>query len=125
MSENKLAVALPKPGVSLEACVVSDGVWQLVQPMALKRLRPLAIDVGPPGEVVEGVGWSRNCMNALNSPASLVTVEAVGPSECVMSSGEAAPARVMDMARSPLPNWASHGRPPTCVNMSLEIAPST
>src|SRR5260370_6021892 len=94
MSENKLAVALPKPGVSLEACVVSDGVWQLAQPMALKRLRPLAIDVGPPGEVVEGVGWSRNCMNALNSPASLVTVEAVGPARFAISSGDPTPARV-------------------------------
>jgi hypothetical protein len=49
--------------------------------MALKSPRPLVIEVAPPGEVVEGVGWSRNCMNVLNSPTSLVTVEAVVPSE--------------------------------------------
>src|SRR5260370_24086561 len=121
MSENKLAVALPKPGVSLEACVVSDGVWQLAQPMALKRLRPLAIDVGPPGEVVEGVGWSRNCMNALNSPASLVTVEAVVPSECVMSSGEPTPARFRQFAGNPPPNWSSPGSGRSCGNRSLEL----
>ena len=87
MSENKLAIALLKPGVNLEAWVVSDGVWQVAQPMALKSLRPLAIESAPPGEVVEGLGWSRNCMNTLNSPTSLVTVEALVPSECVMSSG--------------------------------------
>jgi hypothetical protein len=87
MSENKLAVALLKPSVNLEAWVVSDGAWHVAQPMALKSLRPLAIEVVPPGKVVEGVGWSRNCMKALNSPTSLVTVEALVPSECVMSSG--------------------------------------
>ena len=87
MSENKLAVALPNPGVKLEGWVASDGVWQVAQPIALKSLRPLAIEVAPPGEVVEGVGWSRNCMNATNSPTSLVTVEALVPPEWVMSSG--------------------------------------
>src|SRR5205823_12991159 len=84
---NKLAVALPNPGVKLEGWVASDGVWQVAQPIALKSLRPLAIEVAPPGEVVEGVGWSRNCMNATNSPTSLVTVEALVPPEWVMSSG--------------------------------------
>src|SRR5437763_14771674 len=87
MSENRLAVALPKPAVSLEGWVVSDGVWQMAQPPALKSLRPLAIEVAPPDAVVEGVGWSRNCMKVLTRRTSLVTVEGLVPWEWATSSG--------------------------------------
>src|SRR5260370_14831292 len=102
-SENKLAVAWLKPRVNLEAWVVSDGEWQVAQPMALKSLRPLAIEVAPPGVVVEGVGWSRNCMKTLNSPTSLVTAEAVVPPEGVMSSREPTPPGFRPLDRQPLP----------------------
>ncbi len=66
---------------------MSAGLWQVAQPIELNNARPLLMEVAPPGVVADGVGWSRKFMKTLNSPTSLVTVEALVPSEWVMSSG--------------------------------------
>ena len=47
------------------------GVWQLAQPTARNNRRPLAIDVAPPGLVVDGVGGANNRMNMANITVSL------------------------------------------------------
>src|SRR5438477_7550726 len=80
-SENRLAVALPKPAVRREAWVVSDGVWQTAQPTELNSERPRAMEAEPPGTVVDGVGGARSSMNTENSVTSLEEVAALVPSE--------------------------------------------
>src|SRR5690348_13663977 len=88
MSLNRFAVALFRLEVKFERNVASDGVWQTLQPMALNRLRPLVIDVAPPGTVVDGTGAASNRMNMAKPTVSLIT-PAPTPSKCVMSSGVA------------------------------------
>ena len=71
MSLNRLAVALLRLEVSADAEVVSEGVWQTAQPMALNSDRPLLMDVEPPGVVVEGVGGARKRMKFAKATTSL------------------------------------------------------
>src|SRR5436190_23972362 len=90
MSLNRFAVALLRLGVKCEPTVLSDGVWQTLQPMALNRLRPLLIDVEPPGTVAEGVGCASKRMNIAKPTVSAMVVPVLPtPSKCVMSSGVA------------------------------------
>src|SRR5258708_4018588 len=70
-SLNRAAGALPRLGVNCDPLVVSDGEWQTLQPMALKRLLPLLIDVAPPGVVAEGTGGPSSRMNMANDTVSL------------------------------------------------------
>src|SRR5947208_12225803 len=86
MSLNRFAVALLRLEVKFERNVVSDGVWQTLQPMELKRARPLLIDVAPPGVVVDATGCARKRMNMAKATVSLIT-PAPTPLKCVMSSG--------------------------------------
>src|SRR5437660_7020798 len=78
MSLKRFAVALPRLGVKRDGDVVSDAVWQSAHPTELNRLRPFAIDVAPPGTVVDGVGGARKRMNIANCTVSLsVAMEVV------------------------------------------------
>src|SRR5947209_4602876 len=88
MSLNRFAVALFRLGVNDERKVVSAGVWQTLQPMELNRLRPLLMEVEPPGVVAFGVGGARRRMNIANATVSLST-PAPTPLKCVVSSGVA------------------------------------
>ena len=63
--------------MNADADVVSDGVWHCAQPIDEKRLRPLAIDVDPPGVVALGVGGARKRMNIANPMVSLSVPVAV------------------------------------------------
>ena len=64
--------ALPRDDVKFEAWVeLIVAVWQVAQPMALNSRRPLAIEVVPPGVVVEGVGGASKRMNIANITVSL------------------------------------------------------
>src|SRR4029077_2578404 len=77
MSLNRFAVAWPRLEVIEERAVFNDGVWQRLQPTALNRLLPFAIDVDPPGVVVDGVGGARSRMNIANPTVSLSVPVAV------------------------------------------------
>jgi hypothetical protein len=68
---------LLKLGVRAEADVVREGVWQAAQPMELKSDFPLAMEVEPPGVVVEGVGGAVRRMNMANFTRSLDVPSAV------------------------------------------------
>src|SRR5689334_3766526 len=88
MSLYRFAVALERLDVKLELVVVSDGVWQTVQPIEANSARPLLIDVEPPGVVVDGVGGASRRMNMAKATVSLITPAPV-PLNCVRSSGVA------------------------------------
>ena len=79
-------MAFPKPGVMDDAAVVSEAVWQEVQPMELKRARPLLMEVAPPGTVVDGVGGAVRRMKIANFTTSL-DVPRLSALKCVVSSG--------------------------------------
>ena len=66
-----------KPVVRDEARVESEGVWQIAQPTELNKLRPLLIEVAPPGVVVLGVGGARNRMKMAKPIRSLDVPKAV------------------------------------------------
>src|SRR5436305_1246135 len=120
MSLKRFAVALPRLGVNADAVVVSDAVWQRAQPMELNRLRPFAIDVAPPGTVVDGVGGARRRMNIANCTVSLnVATDVV--LKFVWSSGVAL---TRHAAGRPL-TWSSPGSGRSCVNSSLLTPIST
>src|SRR5438105_4142013 len=120
MSVKRFAVAWPRLEVMAERDVVSDGVWQTLQPMELKRLRPLVIDVEPPGTVVEGVGGARRRMNIAKPTVSLSVPVAV-VLKFVWSSGVA----LMRQAEgSPLLR-SSPGSGRSCVKSSLLTPCST
>src|SRR5207244_8947711 len=76
-SENRLAVALPKPAVRREGWVVSDGVWKTAQPTELNSERPRAMEAEPPGTVVDGVGGASVCMKCKNRLKCLADVNVV------------------------------------------------
>ena len=76
--------------VNEEVPVVRLVVWQIAQPMEMKRLRPLVIEVAPPGTVVEGVGGAKRRMNIANCARSLSVPIAV-VLKLVWSSGVALP----------------------------------
>jgi hypothetical protein len=58
-----------------EGCVLLiAGVWQTAQPTEVNNDFPLAIEVGPPGVVVDGTGGASNRMNCANASTSLRTV---------------------------------------------------
>src|SRR5262249_34893484 len=120
MSLNRFAVALFRLEVKFERNVVSDGVWQTLQPMALNRFLPLLIEVEPPGVVVDGVGAARKRMNMAKATVSLIT-PAPTPSKCVMSSGVAL---IRQLAGRPA-FCPSPGSERSCPNSSLETPCST
>ena len=51
--------------------VLSFGVWQSAHPTFAKICRPLLIESGPPGSVVDGVGGARNRMKKENFVTAL------------------------------------------------------
>ncbi len=100
--------------------VVSAGEWQTLQPMALKRLFPLLIDVAPPGVVVEGTGGASRRMNMANDTVSL-SVPTADVLKLVWSSGVA-----FNLHCDGRPVvWSSRGSGRSCVNSSLLTPIST
>src|SRR5208282_4880259 len=70
-----------------EAAVLSCGVWQSAHCTTLvNRLRPLAMEDGPPGDDVEAAGWSRKRMKAAKATMSLGVATEEAP-KLVESSG--------------------------------------
>ena len=57
------------------------GVWQSAQPTSAKSCRPLAMEIEPPGVVVDGVGGARKRMKKANFSMALTV--AVPPTAAV------------------------------------------
>src|SRR5260221_8960884 len=115
-----VADTLLRPGVSVEPLDVSVVVWQTLQPMELNRLRPLLMEVAPPGVVVEGTGGASNRMNMANDTVSLSVPTAV-VLKLVWSSGVGLS---LHCEGRPVV-WSSFGRGRSCVNSSLLTPIST
>src|SRR5580658_1236211 len=111
MSENAFTGVLPSEEVILEGCVeLSVGVWQVAQPMDLKSAAPAAIEVAPPGVLVDGVGGASKRINSANKTMSEGTwafcadgSELDATVKLVASSGYPVPERFKQLAGSPLP----------------------
>src|SRR5215471_535039 len=78
---------LLESAVIVDVPVVNEGVWHSAQPILLNTCLPFAIDVAPPGVVVEGVGGARRRMNSANFSMSVVASSAVVASMFVLSFG--------------------------------------
>src|SRR5580704_1710075 len=89
-----------------EAEVRSAGVWQFAHPIAWNTWLPLAMELAPPGFVVEGVGGARRRMNIANCTTSLGTAESGDAVILVPSSGVGLILH-------------SRGRPPRCASSGL------
>src|SRR5215472_4950407 len=72
-SEKRFAVAKFSPEVRDDAVVGSDLVWHASQWMLLNRELPFAMDLAPPGFVVDGVGGARKRMKFTNFWMSLTS----------------------------------------------------
>ena len=95
-----------------EGCVdLIVSVWHVAQPIALNSALPLAIEVAPPGVVVDGIGGARSRMNCANASTSL-SMEAFKANWSVLvtvgekllvSSGYPFPVRFRQFDGRPLP----------------------
>jgi len=105
--------------------VVSDGVWQMAQPMALKEPAAISDRGCSSGEEVEGVG----CVQELHEDSEQrgITGDAGGAGTIGVRDvlGVADRARFRQLPGSPLPKWSSPGSGRSCVNSSLEMPIST
>ena len=63
------------------------GVWQKAHPTELKTFDPFAIDVAPPGVVVDGTGAPSRRMKIANFSTSLKPSNAVAAVMLVVSLG--------------------------------------